>query len=146
MLSVADTVRRRFVLPGQPHPAERPRRVQRGRKAVWITPDRTLAAEQAVADAYRAAYPGAPPFIGEVTLSATLYRHTRRHADLDNLLKTVMDGLTKAAAWGDDSQVAEYGTVRRVLGVPLAEARTEVELVGQCATLVPMTDDERNAP
>lgn len=119
---------RGFTVPGQPHPAERPRRVQRGRSAVWITPDKTLAAEQAVADAYLSFYRGWPPMEGPLVLSATFWRNTRRACDLDNLLKTVMDGLTKAGAWGDDSQVARFRDVERFYGVALSDARTIVTL------------------
>jgi len=30
----------------------------------------------------------------------------RRKGDIDNLIKTVLDGLTKGGAWDDDRQVA----------------------------------------
>lgn len=114
-----------FTVPGQPHPAERPRRVQRGRGAVWITPDKTLAAERAVRDACLEQFAGMEPFAGEVVLTCTFYRHTRRRADVDNLTKTVMDGLNMAGIWADDSQVAVL-SVRRIMGCPAEEARTVV--------------------
>jgi len=133
---------RAFTVPGQPFPAERPRAMARNGKGgksfvVFLTPDKTLAAEARVHDAYRATHPTAPVLAGEVGLGVVFHRHTRVWADVDNLLKTVMDGLN-GVAWKDDRQVSEL-VVRRVMGVPTDDARTEVTVYpldpGEWATL-----------
>lgn len=133
----------KFTVPGQPHPAERPRGMPRKGKGgrmfvVYLTPDRTLEAEARVADAYRAAFPGTEPTEDLVAVLITAHRATKVWADTDNLAKTVLDGLN-GVAWADDRQVATLG-VERVLGVPKGTERTEVEVVpltrGQRATLV----------
>jgi Holliday junction resolvase RusA-like endonuclease len=128
----------RFDVPGQPHPAERPRGLLRRGKGgqmvtVWLTPDRTLAAEQTVADAFRAAHPDAVPLAGEVRLEVVFRRATLRRCDLDNLLKTVMDGLN-GLAWRDDSQVAQI-VASRLLGVPPGTEGAHVTVLGESATL-----------
>lgn len=132
----------RFVVPGEPLPAERPRTVLRRGKGgrmvpVTITPDRTLAAETRVAAAFRAAYPTYPTDATHLwTVDAVFWRETQRSADLDNLLKVVLDGLN-GVLWADDRQVSHL-SASRVLGVGKAMARTIVEarpLPGQSATL-----------
>ncbi len=45
--------------------------------------------------------------VGPVRLSICVMPPDRRKRDLDNLLKPVLDGLTAAGVWQDDSQVDE---------------------------------------
>ena len=48
------------------------------------------------------------------------FYHTKR-PDLDNLEKAVMDALTKAKWWEDDSQVCVKITKKRYMGKPGVE-------------------------
>lgn len=127
-----------FDVPGQPLPAERPRLVKRGKARVWITPDRTLDAETRVADAFRAAYPywEADP-VGRWAIVSMFSRETWGTADVDNLQKVVLDGLS-GVLFKDDAQVCTEVAIRR-LGVGKGNGATEVAAyrldLGESATL-----------
>lgn len=109
-----------FRIDGQPIAMQRPR-VTRGRKA--YTPTRSLEAEEDVANALiqnfgyhqDGVFPTEPVFLvvdyykdchyvtfGE---AVDLTHVGGLRGDLDNYLKTTMDGMTKGGAWGDDKQV-----------------------------------------
>lgn len=99
MISLPDAIE--FTVPGNPVPAQRARTMRGG----WsFTPKRTVDAEAAVAATYRHVAKGRW-FDGPVYLLCWFYLGDRRAKDLDNLAKTVLDGLTKGHAWNDDSQV-----------------------------------------
>lgn len=116
----------RFTVPGDPLPAERPRVVQRGPRRVALTPQRTLDAEARVAQAFREAYPDhRTDTVAEWALEVTFYRETRRAADIDNLAKVTLDGMTLAAVWADDRQVALIHA-RRHMGVGKGNGSTVV--------------------
>lgn len=77
-------------------------RVGRGRH---YTPQRTLDAEADIAATIRARQPDLP-FAGNVAIAVIFYRPNRHRIDVDNLLKTVLDGITKSrAVWEDDAHV-----------------------------------------
>jgi Holliday junction resolvase RusA-like endonuclease len=89
-----------FTVEGNPVPAARAR-VMKG----WtFTPKRTADAEAQVALVYQHKAQGRW-FDGPVYLLCWFYLGDKRAKDLDNLAKTVLDGLTKGNAWRDDSQV-----------------------------------------
>lgn len=68
------------------------------------TPQRTLDAEEAIASAFREAR--AWRFPSNVAVAVVFYRSNNHVVDTDNLLKTVLDGITKSeVVWADDSQV-----------------------------------------
>lgn len=115
----------RFEVPGQPLPAERPRRVQRGRGFAWITPDRTLEAEARVAIALQTQVPGhRVDATSAWAVEARFYRETMATADVDNLLKVVLDGI-QGTLVVNDAQVSDLHGIR-YLGVGKGQGRTVV--------------------
>ena len=52
------------------------------------------------------------PFMGHVYVVLTLYPPDRRQRDIDNSIKAVLDALTSAKVWRDDSQVDELHVTR----------------------------------
>lgn len=52
------------------------------------------------------------PFMGHVHVVLTLYPPDRRQRDIDNSIKAVLDALTSAKVWRDDSQVDELHVTR----------------------------------
>ena len=49
----------------------------------------------------------APPLAGDVAVDIEAFMPDRRRRDLDNLAKGLLDALTHAGLWLDDSQVAD---------------------------------------
>jgi Holliday junction resolvase RusA-like endonuclease len=99
-----------FSIPGEPFPKERPRVV----KGHAFTPKKTLARERAVGLAFKVAAPrGWKPLTGPVALSMRFCRSTRQRVDLDNLAKSILDGLN-GIAFADDSQIVELLAVKAV--------------------------------
>lgn len=109
---------KRFVVVGPPVPKERPR-VFRGHA---ITPKRTLSYERLVGLCARAA--GVRVLEGHVRVRAVFYCADERRRDIDNLVKSILDGLN-GVAWADDSQVKHLDA--QVL-VDRKRPRVEVEL------------------
>ena len=107
-----------FVIPGKPYPLKRPRRASFGG---MFDPKENVQAKKLVAQIAHLCI--ASPIEGPVCLSATFWferpkshygkilkasapvQHTQR-PDVDNLIKTVLDGLN-GIAWKDDAQVIE---------------------------------------
>lgn len=46
-------------------------------------------------------------YTGSLTVDITANRPDNRRRDLDNLLKAILDSLTHAGIWGDDSQISD---------------------------------------
>lgn len=94
-----------FTVHGEPVSKGRARFKQQGGRMVSYTPQKTVDAERAVAAAFRAAAPGyAYPADAAYTVEAVFHNGTRRHRDVDNMLKLILDGLN-GVAWADDWQV-----------------------------------------
>ena len=55
----------------------------------------------------------APPLAGAVAVDIEAHMPDRRRRDLDNLLKGLLDALTHAGLWLDDSQVADLASGAR---------------------------------
>lgn len=94
-----------FEVPGRPVPKERPRTGQ-GRT---YTPKKTLDHEQAVRDrAWAAMVKGrvSKNLSDDLGIIVTFHLPDRRRVDIDNLLKTVLDGLN-GMAFKDDSQIVK---------------------------------------
>jgi len=90
----------KFVIDGNPVPKARPRVTQRG----TFTPQATKDWETFVGWSYRQA--SGPLFPGLVRIVMHFYYRRKRseRVDLDNLIKSMLDGLNKVA-WNDDAQV-----------------------------------------
>lgn len=119
-----------FALLGPPVPLERARH---GKGRTYSAP-RSVAYQRALAYAFRAAsLVGKWPLDARyhVTIVVTFADHRRR--DIDNVAKTVLDGLNRVA-WADDSQVDRL-TIERAspcpstAGVVVKVERVEVATV-----------------
>lgn len=109
------------VIDGNPIPKGRPRHVTRTKKSgetfvATITPDRTLAAEGQIGTIVkRDKHPDHEPDDREYVVELWFWTDGRRdrRADVDNLQKTVLDGLNQIV-WNDDRQVVQlHGYVFR---------------------------------
>jgi crossover junction endodeoxyribonuclease RusA len=98
-----------FTIHGHPVPKGRPR-LGRGHA---YTPSTTRAWEEHVGWAYKEA--GGPHYAGHVEVEM-LFRVKGQAGDLDNLQKSLLDGLN-GVAWDDDSQVRVLRATL-VVGVP----------------------------
>jgi Holliday junction resolvase RusA-like endonuclease len=89
-----------FIIDGNPVPKARPRVTQHG----TFTPQATKDWEALVGWSYRQA--NGPLFPGLVRVVMHFYYRRKRseRVDIDNLIKSVLDGLNKVA-WDDDAQV-----------------------------------------
>lgn len=109
-----------FTVPGQPVPKGRPRHSRTGGT---YTPARTEQAEAEVAAQFRMQIVGyGPPRLSNFALSA-MFHMKRDDADIDNLLKLLMDGL-QGVAWVNDKQVRRLGYC--AILVDRGNPRTEV--------------------
>ena len=87
----------RFVVPGQPLPKARPRIGKNGA----YTPQKTLAYENTIGWCVRAEMADFEPLRGDIGIKLDFYRKGRRRADLDNMIKSVLDGLNGILFEGD---------------------------------------------
>lgn len=117
-----------FIVPGKPTPKGRPRFARAGNYVKTYTPEKTAIFENMVALCYEAACrkAGEPGFLfeGPIAIETHFYyrppkgtskktlqamldgsiRYTKRTGDIDNLCKSVMDGLN-SVAYRDDCQI-----------------------------------------
>lgn len=103
-----------FTVPGPPTPKGRPR-ISKGGRA--YTPAKTRAAEAQVAWLCKAAMKGRKPIPGPVAVSIKFVLPDRRVRDIDNLVKTVLDGCNRIA-FDDDSQIIELRAIKQFDGEP----------------------------
>jgi len=92
----------RITIPGRPVPKGRPRLGIRGRKAYVYTPPETRKYEKIVG--WVAKSQGCQPIEGPVSVSMHVF--CRGKMDVDNVAKSVLDGLN-GVAYEDDDQVVE---------------------------------------
>lgn len=99
----------RFHIPGRAVPKERPRIMRNG---AIFTPARTVAYEKVVAESWNQTF-GMLSLNGK--LRVTINVHTDRHTvqDVDNLAKSILDGMQRAGAFSDgDQQVYSLGVIK----------------------------------
>jgi Holliday junction resolvase RusA-like endonuclease len=122
-----------FTVPGEPVAKQRPRVTRRG----TFTPRKTLEAEARIGWSYReaarssgqaSARPSGPASVpadldGQARYSVSMvFRCAGPRKDIDNLVKTVLDGLN-GVAWLDDGQVSILHAERLEGGPPHTTVR-----------------------
>jgi len=112
----------KITVPGRPVPKGRPRLGVRGRKAFIYTPPATREYEKLVG--WIAKCSGCKPVDGPVAVDLDIY--VRIRMDLDNVAKSVLDGLN-GIAYQDDGQVVEL-LVRKHKVRRKEEERVEIEI------------------
>ncbi len=112
----------KLTIPGRPVPKGRPRLGVRGRKAFVYTPPATREYEKIVG--WVAKSLGCRPVEGPVSVSLRVF--CRRKMDVDNVAKSILDGLN-GIAYEDDDQVVEL-RVRKFKVKNKAEERVEIEI------------------
>ena len=93
-----------FIVPGEPLPHGRPRFNKRTGHA--YSPERSEHYKKAVALCVRVATTSRG-LTGAFSLSMVFYRTDFLRLDIDNLMKSILDGITQSGFWLDDSQVQE---------------------------------------
>ena len=118
-----------FTVMGRPQPKERPRVTSRG----TFTPTKTRKFEEKVGvDAWKAVMTLLPdrflawPMDAEYALSCHFFAKGKRKMDVDNMLKSVGDGL-EGVLFKNDNQIVEVHGYR-TMGCAESEERTEVVL------------------
>lgn len=105
----------KFTVPGKAKPKGRPRCAKRGRKVFAYTPPDTLEYERHVAAC--AIFPGGWPLDADYIVSLEVFHENNVYGDLDNIAKSVLDGLNNhGGAWEDDKQVSQLLLARRFDG------------------------------
>ena len=112
----------KVIIPGRPVPKTRPRLGVRGRTAYVYTPPQTKEYEKLVGWVAKAA--GCKP--GDTRVAVAIDIFTRRKMDVDNVAKSVLDGLN-GIAYEDDDQVVEL-LVRKHQARDAVEERVEIEI------------------
>ena len=126
-----------FEVPGDPVPKGRPR-FENGHAR---TPQKTRTYEGTVrayalqARQNNALHMGPWPADMRYSLRITLYPATMRRVDVDNLVKSLLDG-GNGVLWDDDSQI-DHIDVRRIWGDPRPRAMVAVEVITEPRTRPP---------
>lgn len=101
-----------FTVLGKAKPKARPRCAKRGRKVFAYTPPDTLEYERHVAAS--AVFPEDWPLDADYIVSLEVFHENNVYGDLDNIAKSVLDGLNNhKGAWNDDKQVSQLLMARR---------------------------------
>ena len=131
-----------FTVKGEPHGKGRPRFSSRGGHVHTYTPDTTAVYEQEIGLRYKAKY---PKLHGDITIRVFAYYgipkktsrkdralmldgfiNPEKKTDIDNVIKSVLDGLN-GIAYDDDKQVTDVRGVKMYSEEP----RIEVMVGGQ---------------
>ena len=111
-----------ITIPGRPVPKARPRLGVRGKTAYVYTPPATREYEKLVG--WVAKCNRCKPIDGAVAVTLTVY--TRGKMDVDNIAKSILDGLN-GVAYEDDDQVVEL-LVKKHKVKRKEEERVEIEI------------------
>lgn len=108
------TIVLRMTIPGEPVAKERPRVVLDGAGGRAYTPAKTRAAEDEIAWLIADRICGAEPdAVSQFGVMLVFHCKSRRHRDVDNLEKAVLDAVTRSGrVWRDDHQVTLLRTYR----------------------------------
>lgn len=98
-----------FIVPGKAVPKARPRAMcrRKGKKlfAMMYTPQTTQDYEALVIES--SVFPEGWPFDADYIVQLDVFHPNNVYGDLDNIAKSVLDGLNNGAeAWADDKQVS----------------------------------------
>ena len=134
-----------FVVEGNPVPTARPRVVRtKAGIPVAFTPKSSRDYQRQVALCAREAMGGRRKITGPVRLTVAFHRDSERRCDLDNLLKSILDGLTLAGLWADDSQVVElHATKALSRSSPRAEIEVERAVAAQLGIAAAIPQEAR---
>lgn len=113
----------RVVVPGRPVPKARPRLGIRGRRSYIYTPESTVEYERTVALFSRQQY--SKPVQGPVAVTVRIYMGRRGRGDIDNYLKSILDGLN-GVVYQDDKQVVRLDAC--FVACSKGEERVEIEV------------------
>ena len=95
-----------FHVPGNPVAKQRPRISRRGA----YTPKKTLDYEAVVAQYAMIAMAGRDMLTGDLSLSMVARRGTKHLVDIDNVVKSVMDGM-QGVIYANDNQIIHFGDI-----------------------------------
>lgn len=112
----------KITIPGRPVPKGRPRLGYRGRTAFIYTPPATKEYEKLVG--WVAKCMGCRPMEGPIAATIDVYHRSK--LDVDNVAKSILDGLN-GVAYIDDAQVVEL-LVRKHRVNNTADERVEIEI------------------
>lgn len=123
-----------FTIPGEPVGKGRPRFSSAGGHVRSFTPAKTARYENLVTMAFNEKFPDHIPNAGVVSLTVFAYfpvpkswskkkkasaNWVTKKPDIDNVLKSVMDGLN-GVAWTDDAHVAKISAYKKYSDTPQA--------------------------
>lgn len=112
----------KITVPGRPVPKGRPRLGMNGRKAYVYTPPETKEYEKLVGWVAKAT--GCKPV--KIPVAVVLDVYIKRKLDVDNIAKSILDGLN-GIAYEDDDQVVAL-LVRKHLVKDASDERVEIEI------------------
>lgn len=111
-----------FIVLGSPQPKER----ARGWGGRWVTPEKTRDYERLVGMVASVRRPPEWPLEGTYRVEVHAYFGDRRPRDVDNVAKSVLDGLN-GVLWRDDRQVVRITAEKHIdWDLPRAEVRVEL--------------------
>lgn len=109
-----------FTLPLEPVPCPRPRIALRGRFPCAYYPAVYTKWKKEAVEFLANSMPALGPFSGPLQLRAVFHVERPRTSkldhpkpDIDNYLKSLMDAITEAGWWNDDSQIREVHAEKR---------------------------------